>query len=165
MARLYQSKGYQSHMNNWFCNHLRLNEVKLQGGYFSSNTPLINWTRQSVRENKSWKAMTVELLSSRGNGFSTSDGGKAWTMLSGKDGSSVFSFRSCVRPVPDSEQVIVVGPDGLTRRREDLDSIRRSGIPHLQCWWRRDLGSRKRRPNRTAQVISSIYCNSTRKRP
>ncbi|MBL6921641.1 MAG: DUF1549 domain-containing protein [Akkermansiaceae bacterium] len=69
VARLYQSKGYQSHMNNWFCDHLRLNEVKLQGGYFSSNTPLINWTRQSVRENKSWKAMTVELLSSRGNGW------------------------------------------------------------------------------------------------
>jgi hypothetical protein len=67
--RLYRSKGYQSHMNNWFCDHLRLNEVKLQGGYFSSNTPLINWTRQSVRENKSWKAMTVELLSSRGNGW------------------------------------------------------------------------------------------------
>ena len=57
--RLYRSKGYQSHMNNWFHDHLRLNEVKLQGGYFSSNTPLINWTRQAVRENKSWKAMTV----------------------------------------------------------------------------------------------------------
>jgi len=69
VARLYQSKGYQSHMNNWFCDHLRLNEVKLQGGYFSSNTPLINWTRKAVRENKSWKSMTVELLSSRGNGW------------------------------------------------------------------------------------------------
>lgn len=67
--RLYHSKGYQSHMNNWFHDHLRLNEVKLQGGYFSSNTPLINWTRQAVRENKSWKDMTVELLSSRGNGW------------------------------------------------------------------------------------------------
>lgn len=67
--RLYQSKGYESHMNNWHYDHLRLNEVKLQGGYFSSNTPLINWTRQAVRENKSWKAMTVELLASRGNAW------------------------------------------------------------------------------------------------
>lgn len=67
--RLYRSKGYQSHMNNWLYDHLRLNEVKLQGGYFSSNTPLINWTRQAVRENKSWKKMTKELLSSRGNGW------------------------------------------------------------------------------------------------
>lgn len=77
--RLYQSKGYQSHMNNWFCDHLRLNEVKLQGGYFSSNTPLINWTRQSVRENKSWKKMTVELLSSRGNGWTGSGASHYYT--------------------------------------------------------------------------------------
>ena len=77
--RLYRSKGYQSHMNNWFHDHLRLNEVKLQGGYFSSNTPLINWTRQSVRENKSWKAMTVELLSSRGNGWTGSGASHYYT--------------------------------------------------------------------------------------
>ena len=77
--RLYHSKAYQSHMNNWFYNHLRLNEVKLQGGYFSSNTPLINWTRQSVRENKSWKKMTVELLSSRGNGWTGSGASHYYT--------------------------------------------------------------------------------------
>ena len=77
--RLYHSKAYQSHMNNWFCDHLRLNEVKLQGGYFSSNTPLINWTRQSVRENKSWKKMTVELLSSRGNGWTGSGASHYYT--------------------------------------------------------------------------------------
>jgi len=77
--RLYRSRGYQSHMNNWFCDHLRLNEVKLQGGYFSSNTPLINWTRQSVRENKSWRKMTVELLSSRGNGWTGSGASHYYT--------------------------------------------------------------------------------------
>jgi hypothetical protein len=77
--RLYHSKGYQSHMNNWLHDHLRLNEVKLQGGYFSSNTPLINWTRQAVRENKSWKAMTVELLSSRGNGWTGSGASHYYT--------------------------------------------------------------------------------------
>jgi len=77
--RFYLSKGYQSHMNNWFHDHLRLNEVKLQGGYFSSNTPLINWTRQAVRENKSWKAMTVELLSSRGNGWTGSGASHYYT--------------------------------------------------------------------------------------
>lgn len=77
--RLYHSKGYQSHMNNWFYDHLRLNEVKLQGGYFSSNTPLINWTRQSVRENKNWKEMTIELLSSRGNGWTGSGASHYYT--------------------------------------------------------------------------------------
>ena len=56
-------------MNNWLQDHLRLSEVKLQVGYFSSNTPLIKWSRQSVRENKNWRAMTQELLSSRGNGW------------------------------------------------------------------------------------------------
>ncbi|MDE0859457.1 MAG: DUF1549 domain-containing protein, partial [Akkermansiaceae bacterium] len=71
-SRLYQSKGYQSHMNNWLYDHLRLDGVKLQGGYFSSNAPLIKWTRQAVRENRSWKAMTQELLSARGNGWTGS---------------------------------------------------------------------------------------------
>ena len=79
VARLYQSRGYQSHMNNWLYDHLRLNEVKLQGGYFSSNTPLINWSRQAVRENKSWKAMTVELLSTRGNGWTGSGAAHYYT--------------------------------------------------------------------------------------
>ena len=46
------------------------------------------------------------------NAFTTSDGGKSWTMPTKKHSSSVFSFRSCVRYVPDSKQVIVVGPDG-----------------------------------------------------
>ena len=69
VSRLYQSKGYESHMNNWLYDHLRLTEVKLQGGYFSSNSPLINWTRRAVRENRSWKTMTQELLSARGNGW------------------------------------------------------------------------------------------------
>ncbi len=77
--RLYQSKGYESHMNNWLYDHLRLNEVKLQGGYFSSNTPLINWARESVRQNKSWKKMTVELLSSRGNGWTGSGASHYYT--------------------------------------------------------------------------------------
>ncbi|MGC6427115.1 MAG: DUF1549 domain-containing protein [Akkermansiaceae bacterium] len=70
--RLYRSKGYQSHMNNWFYDHLRLNEVKLQGGYFSSNTPLIKFTRQAVRENRSWDTITKQLLSTRGNGWTGS---------------------------------------------------------------------------------------------
>ena len=46
------------------------------------------------------------------NALMTSDGGKSWTTLMRKDGSSVFSFRSCVRYVPNSKRVIVVGPDG-----------------------------------------------------
>ncbi len=79
VSRLYQSKGYQSHMNNWLHDHLRLNEVKLQGGYFSSNAPLIKWTRQSVRENKSWKVMTRELLSARGNGWTGSGASHYYT--------------------------------------------------------------------------------------
>jgi len=79
VARLYQSKGYESHMNNWWYDHLRLDEVKLQGGYFSSNTPLINWTRRAVRENRSWKAMTRELLSARGNGWTGSGASHYYT--------------------------------------------------------------------------------------
>ena len=78
-SRLYQSKGYQSHMNNWLYDHLRLDGVKLQGGYFSSNAPLIKWTRQAVRENRSWKAMTQELLSARGNGWTGSGGSHYYT--------------------------------------------------------------------------------------
>lgn len=78
-SRLYQSKGYQSHMNNWLYDHLRLDGVKLQGGYFSSNAPLIKWTRQAVRENKSWKAMTRELLSARGNGWTGSGASHYYT--------------------------------------------------------------------------------------
>lgn len=77
--RLYRSTGYQSHMNNWFSDHLRLNEVKLQGGYFSSNTPLIKFTRQAVRENRSWKTMTKELLSTRGNGWTGSGASHYYT--------------------------------------------------------------------------------------
>ena len=79
VSRLSQSKGYESHMNNWFYDHLRLDEVKLQGGYFSSNTPLINWTRRAVRENKSWKVMTKELLSTRGNGWTGSGASHYYT--------------------------------------------------------------------------------------
>ncbi|MDA8977145.1 DUF1549 and DUF1553 domain-containing protein [Akkermansiaceae bacterium] len=78
-SRLYQSKGYQSHMNNWLYDHLRLDGVKLQGGYFSSNAPLIKWSRQAVRENKSWKAMTRELLSARGNGWTGSGASHYYT--------------------------------------------------------------------------------------
>jgi hypothetical protein len=78
-SRLYQSKGYQSHMNNWLYDHLRLDGVKLQGGYFSSNAPLIKWTRQAVRDNKSWKAMTRELLSARGNGWTGSGASHYYT--------------------------------------------------------------------------------------
>jgi hypothetical protein len=59
--------------------HLRLNEVRLQGGYFSSNTPLINWARQAVRENRSWKAMSKELLSARGNGWTGSGASHYYT--------------------------------------------------------------------------------------
>ena len=79
ISRLYHSKGYESHMNNWLHDHLRLTEVKLQGGYFSSNSPLINWTRQPVRENRSWKAMTRELLSARGNGWTGSGASHYYT--------------------------------------------------------------------------------------
>jgi len=79
VSRLYQSKGYESHMNNWLHDHLRLTEVKLQGGYFSSNAPLIKWTRQAVRENKSWKTMTRELLSTRGNGWTGSGASHYYT--------------------------------------------------------------------------------------
>ena len=53
------------------------------------------------------------------NAFTTSDGGKTWTMLTGKDGHSVFSFRSCVRYVTDSKRVIVVGPDGCDVSHDD----------------------------------------------
>ena len=77
--RLYHSKGYQSHMNNWFYDHLRLDKVKLQGGYFSSNAPLIKFTRQAVRENRSWKTVTKELLSTRGNGWTGSGASHYYT--------------------------------------------------------------------------------------
>ena len=79
ISQLYQSKGYQSHMNNWLYDHLRLTEVKLQGGYFSSNAPLIKWARQAVRENRSWKKMTRELLSTRGNGWTGSGASHYYT--------------------------------------------------------------------------------------
>ncbi|MFT6863361.1 MAG: hypothetical protein ACJAVK_001922 [Akkermansiaceae bacterium] len=79
VSQLYQSKGYQSHMNNWLYDHLRLDGVKLQGGYFSSNAPLIKWSRQAVRENRSWKAMTQELLSARGNGWTGSGASHYYT--------------------------------------------------------------------------------------
>jgi len=79
VSRLYHSKGYESHLNNWVYDHLRLTEVKLQGGYFSSNNPLINWTRRAVRENKSWKSMTQELLSARGNGWTGSGASHYYT--------------------------------------------------------------------------------------
>ena len=52
------------------------------------------------------------------NAYATSDGGKSWTLLKEKNGSSVFSFRSCVRFVPASELVIVVGPDGCDVSRD-----------------------------------------------
>lgn len=53
------------------------------------------------------------------NAFSTSDGGKSWTLLKGDDALSVFSFRSCVRHVRDSKRVIVVGPDGCDVSRDE----------------------------------------------
>ena len=75
----YHSKGYESHMNNWYYDHLRLDEVKLQGGYFSSNAPLIKYTRQAVRENRSWRTITKELLSTRGNGWTGSGASHYYT--------------------------------------------------------------------------------------
>jgi len=52
------------------------------------------------------------------NAFATSDGGKSWTMLKKDNGSSAFSFRSCVRYF-DIEGAIAVGPDGCNVSRDD----------------------------------------------
>ena len=101
--RLYHSKGYQSHMNNWFYDHLRLDEVKLQGGYFSSNAPLIKFTRQAVRENRSWKTVTKELLSTRGNGWTGSGASHYYTRDIGMPlDNSANTLRAFlgIRPVP-----------------------------------------------------------------
>ncbi|MGK0186778.1 MAG: photosystem II stability/assembly factor-like uncharacterized protein [Verrucomicrobiales bacterium] len=55
------------------------------------------------------------------NALSTSDGGNSWSLLESKaDGdSSVFSFRSCVRYVQDSNLVIAVGPNGCDLSRDE----------------------------------------------
>lgn len=46
------------------------------------------------------------------NALATADGGKTWRVLKKADGGSVFPFRSCVRYLPGSKQVMAVGPDG-----------------------------------------------------
>ena len=55
------------------------------------------------------------------NALWTSDGVSSWALLhgTGDDRPSVFSFRSCVRCVPDSNLVIVAGPDGCNVSRDD----------------------------------------------
>ena len=83
-------------------------------------------------------------------------------------GSFAFSFRSCVRCVPDSEQVIVVGPDGCDISHDEGKTWNPFGDQGFHIfsvgigaiWAAGSEGA-----NRAAQVISSTYCNSTRKRP
>ncbi|MDA7881204.1 hypothetical protein N9A94_02775 [Akkermansiaceae bacterium] len=52
------------------------------------------------------------------NAFSTSDGGKSWTLLEGDDGLSVFTFRSCIAYAANHQGLIAVGPDGGSVSRD-----------------------------------------------
>lgn len=69
---LYNSKGYSSHLTNWYYDLFTLRESFGSNTVIRDNGRLIDWFRDAAASNMAWDDLCREILTSRGNVYETS---------------------------------------------------------------------------------------------
>jgi len=72
ISRLYETDGYRSHMTNWYYDIFTLREKFRRGPLRISNDKLIDFIRDAAAENMAWDELCKELLTTKGNVYTTS---------------------------------------------------------------------------------------------